>query len=569
MERTEELKTDVLVLGGGIAGCFAAIKARELGLDVILVDKGAPGRSGLSPCISGVLSYFDAGQDDYDAFYHEAVVESGEWLNDQECLEGMFEETADRIREMESWGVRFQKDSAGRFVRKRGLQINQMNVSLSRGGLQMMLVLRGEVLRRGVRTFERVMVTDLLTSDSEEVTSGRVVGAVGFNVRTGKFYVFRAKATVIATGGTHAVQLRCVHPHLSGDGRAMAYRVGAQMRNFDLISIGPRLRDFAGPIGPGLQIFAMEGVHFINARCERIMEKYDPVRLERAKRPVISLAIAAEEREGRGPVYVDARHLSPASLDAVERALPLVVNTLASVGQSFRKHLIPYTVDIQDVIAGGIRVNKGGATTVPGLYCAGDASDHADMGANEFVAQGIASANVGHRAGEAAATYALETDEPSADQRQVRALIGQVFAPLKRDSGLRHHEVRAHCKTILERGLLGPIKNAKGLQEAITIAGEIGRDEVPRLAAKDYHDLARCLGVRNELVFLDLMARCSLIRTESRGPHYREDYPQKDDANWLKWVVAKRRVDSTNVWTEAIPFEKYRLRPASGTEAKG
>ena len=107
--------------------------------------------------------------------------------------------------------------------------------------------------------------------------------------------------------------------------------------------------------------------------------------------------------------------------------------------------------------------------------------------------------------------------------------------------------------TLWEKGLLGPVRTAKGLQQAIEMAQEIRRDKIPRLSAADGHELSRCIGLGNELLLLELLPRCALLRTESRGSHYREDYPERDDANWLKWVIAKREGDAIKIWAEPIP----------------
>lgn len=561
---TEVVETDVLVLGGGIAGCIAAIRAKEFGVDVVLVDRGSIGRSGLSPCMSGTLNYFDLETDDFDAWFRE-FVEAGEWVNDQECLESIFKESTELIGDLETWGAVFQKNDQGKFVRAAGAgMIHSRNIFMIYGGLQLMLAVRGEVLRRGVRVVERVMSTDLLASDGKELTNGKIVGAVGFNVRTGKFYVFKAKATIIATGGTLSGQMRCILPVNSGDGKGMGFRAGAQMRNVDLTSYGLRLRDFAGPIGPGLGIFDAVGAHFINAQGNRFMQKWDRQAMERARRVTVVKAIATEEREERGPVYVDATHLSDASHHRIEKAIPLVVNSLAAVGQSFRKDLIPYTIDLQDCGPGGIRTNREAKTSVPGLYAAGDASDHAVMGVTDIYGPGTLSAIGGRRAGKSAAKYVAEVEEPTINEQQVRVLKERIFAPMKLELGLRHYEVREHCRSILKKGLVGPFRHEKGLKEALDIVQEIKQEEITKVVATDYHELARSIGLRNELLSLEILANCCLLRTESRGGHCREDYPQRDDANWLKWVIAKRQDDAVQVWAEPIPFEEYRLKPKPG-----
>lgn len=553
------IRTDILVLGGGIAGCTAAIKARESGLDVVLVDKGSVGRSGLSPCMSGVLACFDPESDDYDKLYEECI-EVGQWLNDQECLEDMICETTERVKEMEIWGAKFQKDSLGKLIRRPTLGQHLQRVFMVNGGLQIMLALRGEVVRQGVHLVERVMATDLLTSDGELPTGGSIVGAVGFNVRNGRFYIFQSKVTIIATGATLSGLLRCIYPILSGDGNAMAFMAGCEARNIDLTRFDFRLRDFAGPIGPGLHIFGSEGVHFVNARGERFMGKWAPALMERASRALLARAIAIEEREGRGPVFVDATHLDDTSHDRIEKAIPMVIRNLAAAGQSFRTDRVPYTIALFNCGPGGIRINRDAETTLPNLFAAGDATDHGDCGVSPHLGSGMASAIVGNRAGLAAAKRAIEIGGQPVNKSQIKSLKEKIFAPMKRESGISHHEVREQCRVILERNLLGPFKNQAGLKEAIEYTQEIER-QIPKITAKDYHELARSIGVRNELLLLELIARCSLLRTESRGIHYREDYQERDDINWLRWVITRKQNYGIDVWSERIPFEKYRLKP--------
>lgn len=560
--KTEVIKTDVLVLGGGIAGCLASIYARKSGLDVTLVDKGDVGRSGISPLMSGVLSYFDPEDDNYDEWYRECV-EAGEWLNDQQSLGGMINETTDRITDLHSWGVRFQQEH-GKFIRKPMVgHIHARNILMIYGGFQLMSVVRGEVLRRGVRVIERVMITDLLTSDGELPTGGSIVGAVGFNVRTGTFYVIKAKAAVICTGMAASVFLRPIAAILSGDGRAMAFRAGCEMRNVDLTIYGPHPTGFN--CAPGLNILTGEGALFVNAKGDRFMQKWDPVRMERATRAIVSRAIATEEREGRAPVSLDATHLDEAAYSRIEKCIPVVVRSFELAGLNLRKDKIAYTVNLLTLGPGGIRVNRENAATIPALYAAGAASDHAEMGVTEVITPGILSAIGGCRAGEEAAKYAAEIEEPTIDERQIQVLKEQIFAPMDRESGLKHQEVTQHCKGILAKGLLGPIKSEKGLKEAISAIREIRQDEIFKLVAKDYHELARSIGLANALNFLEIFARCSLLRRESRGSHFRVDYPEKNDTNWLKWVIVKKEDDAIKVWAEPIPYEKYPLKPNSAS----
>lgn len=556
--KTETAETDLLILGGGIAGCFAAIKAKELGLDVILVDKGNLGRSGLSPMMSGVLTCFDPGEDDHDDWYRECV-EASAWLSDQEVLDGMINITTECINQLIDWGAKFQKEN-GKLIRKPMVgHIHGRNVMMTHGGLQLMSVLRGEVLRRGVRVIERVMATELLTSDGELPTHGRVVGAAGFHIRTGKFHVIKAKATVVATGMTSSVLLRSPANVLSGDGRAMAFRAGCEMRNVDLSQYSPHPTGFN--CAPGLNIVSGEGAALVNAKGERFLSRWDPVRMERATRVVICKAITTEELEGRGPASFDATHLDEHAHDRFEKCIPIVVKSLELGGLSFRRDKIPYTPDLVNLEAGGIRTNSEKTTTVPWLYAIGDASDHGEMGVTELITPGMSSAIDGYRVAGAIAGRVSEIEEPVVHEDQVEWIRDRVYAPMRQRGGLSPLEVRDHCKGLLSGGLLGPCKDEKGLKKAIDLVKKIREQEIPRLFAGDYHELAACIGLGNSLTFLELYSRCSLLRTESRGSHWRTDYPERDDKNWLKWVIAKKEGQDIGVWAERIPFEKYPLKP--------
>jgi succinate dehydrogenase/fumarate reductase flavoprotein subunit len=242
-------------------------------------------------------------------------------------------------------------------------------------------------------------------------------------------------------------------------------------------------------------------------------------------------------------------------------AIPIITRSFASAGLSLRKDRIPYTSGLSDVGPGGIRVNKSGETSIPGLYAAGAATDHAEDGVDNIIGHGMESGIGGHRAGEAAAKYAMEIGEPTVYEHLIKSLKEHMFDPMKRQSGLKYQEVMGHCIRIWENGLLGPIRHKRRLEEAIGAAQQIRDEEVPNLVARDYHELARSIGLGNGLLLMELLPRCALLRTESRGSHYREDYPTRDNQDWLKWVIAKKENNAIKVWAEPIPYSQYRLKP--------
>lgn len=218
-------------------------------------------------------------------------------------------------------------------------------------------------------------------------------------------------------------------------------------------------------------------------------------------------------------------------------------------------------------MAGGVRANRHGASSVPSLFVAGDISDHGTSGACNIISHGMVSAIEGNRAGKAAPPVAGEANQEQADQNIVKARVADLLEPLNRENGLSHHEVRRHCIAIWS--LLGPRKNAARLKAAIAAAREIRDTEIPRLRARDFHELSHCIGLGNALHLIELYARCALERKESRGAHFREEYPHRDDRHWLQWIVVGKkgeRMDEMDVRTEAIPFKRYPLSPRSDGE---
>jgi succinate dehydrogenase/fumarate reductase flavoprotein subunit len=308
-----------------------------------------------------------------------------------------------------------------------------------------------------------------------------------------------------------------------------------------------------------------EGAIFVNARGERFLKKWDPLRVDRAPRALLTLAMAMEEEEGRGPIYLDATHLDEIAYYRIEKAIPIVIKSFETGGLSLRKDKIPYTPAIHDHGPGGIRVDRGNATTIAGLFAAGAASDHCESGASNVIGHGMESAIGGYRAGKSAGEYASEASEVKFKQAQAEQLKERIVAPLRREPVTEHRKIRWELKDSLwGEGLLGPIRNENKLKKAIEIIEEAIENKLPRMGAKDYHELARTIGLENELLYVELLARCALFREESRGSHYRDDYPERDDQNWLKWMVAKTDGKKIGVWAEPIPFEEYPLKPEIG-----
>jgi succinate dehydrogenase / fumarate reductase flavoprotein subunit len=550
------IDTDVLIIGGGIAACLAAIEAKRKGVSVTIVDKANIGRSGNSPLMSGILTMFDPDEDDYENWFRHCV-ETGQYVNEQDILKQVIEGTTKVVRELESWGVEFIKKD-GKLERYESMA-GSPNVKMTRGGIQMMDVVRGEVIRRGVRLVQRVMVVDLLTSDGNLPTQGKVVGALGFDIRNGEPYVFKAKATVIATGSVALRRYKCLSPFvLSADGIMAAYRCGCQLKNLELTLASYSPADFN--IAPGAHLILGYGAYLISGNGDRFMVRYEPIRMEKAPRTITAVAIAKEYLEGRGPIWLDARHLDSKAHDAIRRGIPIYMRTLERAGLDLAKDRIQYKNSVSPCMgAGGIRINVKRATTVEGLYAAGSCGDHAEDGADNAMGNGIESAVSGMIAGGSAAEFAQQADEPTIDKGQVTALREGLLKTLENPAGISAKDVADDLGRTWES--IEVIRSEKTLNNAVRVIEKIINEDVPKVGAEDYHILAEVKGVSNKALFLELLCRCALARSESRGGHYRIDYPERDDENWLKWVICQKKDNQVHVWSEPIPFDRYPLKP--------
>ncbi|MBM2832204.1 MAG: fumarate reductase/succinate dehydrogenase flavoprotein, partial [Dehalococcoidia bacterium] len=279
---------DVLVIGGGLSGTFAAIKAREAGAaTVVQVDKASVGRSGCSAFGAGVIRTFFPHEDDRDKAVYESVLRS-HFLCDQERLDQHLDDVYSRIKEMDGFGVEFEKTPDGKFDRilARGIYRRVM----FRGGYRMMETMRRAAIEKGVKVVDRVMITDLLTD------AGRAGGAIGFDTGSGQVREFHARSVVLATGRGFMKGRRPGHRNVTGDGLAAAYRAGVTLAGMDssVPNTGPAHYD----IGPGNNMYLGAGGILVNSDGRRFVEIFDPALKERSELGILNVACAMEARLG-------------------------------------------------------------------------------------------------------------------------------------------------------------------------------------------------------------------------------------------------------------------------------
>lgn len=548
------VRTDVLVIGGGIAGFFAAIKAKETdrGLEVTLVDKGWPAASGASVFAAGVLPYWQPG-DAFDSYVEEIVSENAEFLIDQDYAETVVRESYNVFQDLVEYGVEFQRDDGGNIRRIPALATKIGFCSPYKGGTSLMAKVRARARKIGVRLVERTVISDLLMS------SGSCAGAAGFNVRTGEFITFTSKAIVLAAGSVFYSKSPMGSAGGSGDGPAIALRAGLPLRNMEQMwaTIGPSISP-----ATGLHVVFGSGGKLVNSRGERFMERYNPDLTEEARRFELSRAILLEWKNGNGPCYLDCTHLSEPAIRTIETSLPLLVKALNREGLNLRRDRIEYVpYGLSSLHVAGAKINGAdGDVGVPGLWIVGGSGDFCGGVESTATSALSGSAAQGSLAGRAAARFAGTAMRVDVDQKRLRAIEARTFSPLHRSKGSQTSDTLFRRVLEIVLRYVNILKDESMLLEAIQEIRSL-QEDLPKLTAHDPHELRKVHDVTNMIQLAEVIAKSALMRKETRRCHYRLDYPARDDINWLKWIVARQNEGEIEVWAEDVPIKRWRYRP--------
>lgn len=534
MSSERVLQSDVLVIGGGMAGLFAAIKAAEQGLSVTLVDKGHAGQSGSTPHAFCFAVFDPAWGHDLDAWMkHVDVI--GEYVNHREWMKAVFADSRDRYQDLLSWGAQFDREENGdvKIYRVSGLDTEYLKLRPRVFGA----VIRRQAAKQGVKLVDRVMVTELLKAD------GRVVGAVGTAVDSYELYEFRAKATVMCAGGSSFKPNGWPCHGLTGDGDMMAYRAGAVVSGKEFNEIKSTNADYpAVTMSMGMWL-AMAGKFGIVPRNTDLggAPQLEPVRcIDSDGKPVAALVgsnfmeLELEAAAGHAPLFAPK---SPPGTN------PRVGGAAAGLSVHGSEGIWP--TDLRC------------STNLPGLYAAGDSCCSMACGAvYPGVGYALAGAAVtGARAGVAASEYARQAGVPVVDEQQVASFKRAILAPAERRGGFGPRWVTQMLQNTMIPYYVLYVKKADRLQAALTFV-EFMRDElVPKLYARDVHELRLAHETANMVHNAETKLRASLFRTESRGTHYREDYPRREDPDWLAWVMLEQKEGEMRLSKKPVPKE--------------
>jgi succinate dehydrogenase/fumarate reductase flavoprotein subunit len=553
---TEILETDVLIIGGGFAGTWSALRARELGASVILVDKAYVSRSGAST-MSGGITTCPLDSDDLDVWAEEFITR-GSYMCDQRWTYQLLEGQRARVKDYERWGIPISRDEKGeirRFASRGMIKVRGMQYQPKAA----MRELRRRLTESGVTIIDRVCITELITSDGCWPTKGAVAGAVGFNIYTGAFVVLRAKRTIAATGmiamkGTHRVD------NDTGDGVAMAFRAGARLVDMEFTFGGTfnvlmKRYDF-----PSYNVAIAHGARLINARGERFMERYDPVRLERSELSHVVAAFAKQMIDGNGPVCVDLRHVDDSYWTDIARIHRGGSILLSDHVPDPKVHPLPIEPTWGMWASGrsGLQIDLQGRTTVSGLFAAGSAAKNDATGTHASAGSPTAFCNVsGWHAGECAARESAEDQLLPLPRDIVGLLREQAFAPLGRPAEGRGPDALHDDLARLEASVVdGMVLSGERLQAMLEVTLNVAR-RTGEVGARDLHDLVKVHEARNVADCAGAVYRSGIDRRESREQFFREDYPMTDP-DWFCWHGIRRT--EGGIVFERLPFPTEGVR---------
>lgn len=595
MSSSETITHDIIIVGAGLAGTWAAITAGEEKLDIAVLSKVHPLRShsgaaqgGIAAVLNNVrpvegtgprgpLEPIPSGGESPDSLdlHMFDTIKGSDWLGDQDAIEIMIHEAPEIIYAYEHMGAVFSRLPDGRIAQRRfgGHSAPRANYSADYTGHVLLNTIHEQALRRGVKFYSEWYCMDLIVEENV------CRGIVALDILTGKLYTMRAKAVMFGTGGYgRAWKITSNATANTGDGVAISYNAGVPLMDMEFVQFHP-----TGLYQKGILMTEAcrgEGGYLVNRSDERFMERYAPDKMELAPRDLVSRAEQTEIEEGRGigpdaqGLYLDMRHLGEKK---IRERLPQVRDLAMKFAGV---DMIDAPVPIQPTAhysMGGIPADSDGqviadadGTPVLGFYAAGECACISVHGANRLGTNSLLGASVfGRRAGRAMAKFVkggadllpingdpsqrnqeriqhlMDGDPSSKNHESVSLIAEELKLTMTQDCGIFRDEER----------LTSALHKVKELQErykSARIMDKSGRFNTELLGAIETEHL---------LTFSEVVVVSGMARTESRGAHYRTDYPGRDDENWLKHTMARKDEDEPKLSYKSVNIDWERFPP--------
>ena len=534
------ISTDVLIIGSGGAGSRAAIEVDNAGLKTIIVSKGLSFRSGCTGMAEGgynaVFKTVDK-EDSIEAHINDTL-KGGSYLNNEKLVEILVNESPKRLIDLENYGALFDRQESGEIDQRPfgGQSFRRTCYQGDRTGAELLNALKEEIIKRNIECIEEVMITSLITKDDA------VIGATGLNLKDSSLIYFKSKTVILASGG--AGQLFPVTSNTmqkNGDGFAIAYRAGADLIDMEQIQFHP-----TGMVTPkskrGILVteaVRAEGGKLLNINGERFMSKYAPEKMELATRDVVARSIYQEIHEKRGTeeggVYLDISHLDD---DYIDEKLETMVMQFENVGIDIKHEPIEVAPTAHHFM-GGLKINTDASTSLKNLFGAGEVCGGVH-GANRLGGNALADTQVfGKIAGVSASKIAKKTDLQT-NEKQVKEESDRIENLIKKGT-IKPLKLKKKIKQLMWEKV-AIIREEKTLNEALKELQEMQNDlnELDVSEKSQYNtELVTALEVINMVEICILIVKSAILRRESRGAHYRSDFPETKD-EWKKNIVINK-----------------------------
>ena len=578
----QEHRYDVVIVGAGGAGMRAAVEAGPRVRTAVLT-KLYPTRSHTGAAQGGMCAALANVEEDNWEWHTFDTVKGGDYLVDQDAAEVMAKEAIDAVLDLEKMGLPFNRTPEGKIDQRRfgghtrdhgKAPVRRACYAADRTGHMILQTLYQNCVKHNVEFFNEFYVLDLLLVEEDAVREDgtaykqkRTAGVVSYELATGEIHVFQAKSVIFATGGAGKVYKTTSNAHtLTGDGMAIAYRAGLPLEDMEFVQFHP-----TGLAGLGILLSEAargEGGILRNADGERFMERYAPTIKDLAPRDIVARSMAEEVRQGRGAgpnkdyVLLDLTHLEPSHID----------EKLPDITEFARTYLgvEPYTEPVPvfptcHYFMGGIPTNiqaevlQDNDTVVPGLYAAGEVACVSVHGSNRLGTNSLLDINVfGRRAGIYAAEYAAQADWVELPEGGELPTVEHIENLRSATGSERVADIRAELQESMDADMQ-VFRDEDSIRRALAKIEELrGRYENVSVQDKGHRfnlDLLEGMELGYLLDIAEAMTLAALGRKESRGGHYREDYPDRDDENFMAHTMIYRDETAEMEGVKGIRFE--------------